>query len=265
MKRLIYKAVFSRYDRVYPPIKPEKNVDYVIVTDDKHLKVSGWNVVCVDGAQFVTPKAANLYYRAMIHRLLPQYDFSLYSDGNIRLLGPTLSLFEQLVASKAAILLFPHPTRRQVSEELEAVIQKCKVSNPICARREVATYLADGFPDNVGLADSGVILKNHRHPDIDKAMELWWSLFERHLSRDQLSLPYVIWKMGLDTEWYPESFRKPNIYFATYPHQSKGISSFFGYLIARSHDSYSHRILLKFWTFGSRVYHWARKIGINMI
>jgi hypothetical protein len=30
-------------------------------------------------------------------------------------------------------------------------------------------------------------------------MERWWSEIERHSRRDQLSLPFVLWEMGIPT------------------------------------------------------------------
>lgn len=248
MKRLIYTAVFGGYDRVYPPVQPETGVDYFIVTDDSAVQVPGWRTFLADVGSFATLKAANLHYRALIHRVLPGYDASLYIDGNIRLLGTTAPLFEALEQSGAALMQYAHPFRHTVSEELEAVIAAGKLDDSDRAQQEVADYLADGFPDNLGLGETGVILKDHRHPKLDEAMTLWSELFQRHLSRDQLSLPYVVWKTDLDVAWIPGTFRDPNPYFALYPHvNAADVNPKYAHVSARSHDSGLYRLLLGAW------------------
>lgn len=246
MKRLIYTAVFGGYDRVYPPLRKEAGVDYVIITDAPDLVVPGWTVHQVDASAFAAPKAANLYYRALIHRVLPGYDASLYVDGNIRLIGDTRPLFEALDASGAALAAFSHPRRTRVAEEVEAVIAQCKVHEPTRVRQEFASYLAAGFPDTAGLTENGVLLKDHRHPELDAAMALWWKQFSAHLTRDQISLPFVLWKTGLPVLVFPTSFRSRNPFFAGYPHLAGSSQpAWLVHLCARSHESIFYMVAFR--------------------
>lgn len=250
MKYLVYTAVFGGYDRIYPPVQRDPSVDYIVFTDDPALQVPGWQVIPVDLARFATPKAANLYYRALVHRLLPDYDASLYVDGNIRIIDPTAALFKALEQSGAALMLYRHPLRNTVREELAAVMSAGKVSDAERAKQEVEEYFGAGFPDNVGLGETTIIVKNHRHPKLDAAMGLWSDLFQAHLNRDQLSFPFVIWKTNLDVAWLEGSFREPNPYFARYPHfKEKGVNQKYAYVSARSHDSWLFKILLGAWHF----------------
>ncbi len=246
-RRLVFTAVFNGYDKVYPPVVAEDGVDYVIITDDAATTAPGWRTVTVDTARFATAKAANLYHRALIHRVLPGYDASLYVDGNIRLLGPSRALFDALHDHGAAVMLHRHPLRDSVAEEACDVLGKAKVK-AASLRNELAAYRRDGFPDDVGLGETGIILKNHNHPQLDRAMELWWTLFEKYATRDQLSFPYVIWKTGLDILWISESFRDPNPYFAIYPHwRAKGVNQWYTHISARSHDALKYFLILKLW------------------
>lgn len=248
MRRLVYTAVFGGYDRVYPPVRPESDVDYRIFTDDPDMKVRGWKVHHVDAAGFATPKAANLYHRALVHRILKGYDASLYVDGNVRLLAQTRPLFEELKTSGAAVAMYRHPLRTTVAAEVDAIIAAGKVAEPDDARREYASYVADGFCDTVPLTETTVILKNHRADGLDEAMALWWTLFDAHLSRDQISFPYVAWKTGLKVHLMPGTFRKPNPYFAVYPHyRAVEVNPRYVHVAARSHDSLTHKLLLNTW------------------
>lgn len=42
-KTLIYTAVTKNYDKV-KPVKTHPNFDFWLYTDDKHLKVEGWEI-----------------------------------------------------------------------------------------------------------------------------------------------------------------------------------------------------------------------------
>lgn len=248
MKRLIYTAVFGDYDRVYPPVRSETGVDYAIVTDRADMFVPGWETMVIDGSDFPTSTTANRYHKMLMHRVLPGYDASLYVDGNIRLLGDTAPLFEQLEHSKAALAAYAHPQRSRVAEEARTLIEIGKVQNTGRVKKEVSSYKADGFPDNTRLIEGGVILKNHRAPGLDAAMELWWNLFREHLTRDQLSLPYVIWKTGLSIHLLPGTFRDPNPFFAIYPHyRAKNVNPRYVHVAARSHDSAFFKLALTLW------------------
>lgn len=248
MKRLVYTAVFNGYDRVYPPVVPENGVDYVIVTDEETTSAPGWRTVKVDTSRFKTPKEANLYHRALIHRILPGYDASLYVDGNIRLLGPSLPLFEELIARGAAVMMHRHPLRSSVAEEILDVVDNNKIVDYQLVKNELDDYCRDGFPDNVGMGETGVMLKNHHHQDLDSSMELWWKLFKKYSTRDQISFPYVVWKFNLDIIWISTSFRQPNPYFALYPHiKAKNVNPMYAHISARSHDNIGYWLLFTLW------------------
>jgi hypothetical protein len=250
MRKLVYTAVFGRHDIVYPPIEVDNDTDYLIITDNQNVSVYGWKTLFVDTKRFRTPKAANMFYRTLAHRYIQGYNLSLYVDGNIRILSSVKPLFDELIGSQCAIMLHRHGDRSSVQEELCAVIEGRKVLSPVDAVSEVVNYFLDGFKDDVGLASTGVILKDHSKPQLDSAMQLWWSLFEKANTRDQLSLPYVIWKEKLDVCWIENDLRRESDYFAVFPHHyAKGVNSIYSILCARSHDSYWAVSALWVWTF----------------
>lgn len=261
MRRLVFTCVFGGYDRVYPPVIQEPELDYVLVTDDASVRVPGWRTHAVDISVFPNAKAANLHYRALIHQELPFYDVSLYVDGNIRLIGKTSRFFEPFLASGKTLGVFPHPLRKTVTEEAAACIKAKKVREPQRVSAELAEYVADGFQDDQGLIETAIMLRNHRAEGLDPAMSLWWSLFEKHLTRDQLSLPYVRWKTGVSCMYQDFSLRQPNPYFALYPHwKAANTPELYTHLSARSHDSIVHRLLLRAWHSWWDLRRWARTL-----
>jgi hypothetical protein len=248
MRLLIYTCVFADYDRIFPPVKIDPEIDYIAITDDPNLNVRGWRIKVVDIRGFGSARAANRYYKMLGHRVLTGYDAAMYVDGNIRLIGPISRLLVEFLQTNAALRVYRHPKRGSVAEEVAACIEVGKVSEPARLRAELDAYLSAGFPDLQGLVEAGVLLKNNNHPDLDGAMELWWTLFQKYDSRDQISLPYVLWKTDLPCDWLHRSYRTPNPYFGVYPHiAAKGVPRLYTYIAARSYDSIWHRLMLTIW------------------
>jgi hypothetical protein len=262
MKFVVYACVFGGYDWVFPPIKEEGDLDYILITEDAEMQVNGWTTRVVDISKFRNSKTANLYYRALFHRIFTGYDYSLYVDGNIRLLGKTKDFFTQFIPSGKALGLFPHPLRSTVKEEAEVCLLAGKVTEPDRLVEELKFQKAEGFPDNVGLIETTIILKNHHHPDLDPAMSLWWSLYERFGTRDQIGLPFAIWKVSTSRFYQSFSFRDPNPYFGLYSHRGdKRAPKHYAYIEGRAYDSLLYSIVLKVWQTSWVVRRYFRKIN----
>jgi hypothetical protein len=260
-KILVYTCVFGGYDRIFPPVHPDPGIDYVLVTDDPKLAVAGWRTLAIDKKRFRSPKAPNRYFKMLAHREeLSGYDISIYVDGNIRVIGRTREFASAFVQSGAAFGSYRHPVRSSVAQEAQRCLQQRKLTDATKLDAELAAYREDGFPDDQGLMETGVVLKNHAHPALDPAMDLWWYLFERHDSRDQISLPYVQWKLGLPSLYIEPSYREPNAYFGIYPHVGAGAAaSRYALLAARSFDSTLHSMAFRAWNLKWRMQRMVRR------
>lgn len=248
MKLVVYTSVFGGHDWVFPPIVVSEDISYVLVTDDPDLQVSGWRTLVVESDHFESNGAANRYYKMLPQRTFSDFDYSLYVDGNIRLLGDVKPLFEEFIASKACLGLFRHPLRNSVNEEVEACLKAGKVVDTDKLQGELAHYRQEGFTDNEGLIEAGVMLKNHRHPGLNRAMETWWHLFEQFETRDQFSLPYVLWKTNVACMTHSFSFRDQNPYFGVYTHRKDTRApKYYGYVQGRAYNSILYAALLKMW------------------
>lgn len=248
MRLLVYTGIFGNYDRVFPPVRPVTRAHFVAVTDDPSLNVPGWATQVVEAGRFGTSREANRYYKMLGHRELGDFDASIYVDGNVRLLGDPVDAAAGFIKSGAALGIFRHPLRDSVAGEVEACIRNGKVEDPRPIRNEYQEYIADGFRDDLGLVEATILMKNHHHAGLDEAMALWHTLYARHLTRDQISLPYVLWKTGLPCHYHPGSFRDPNPHFGLYPHfGDPNTPTAYAYLRARSFDSRVHRLALGAW------------------
>ena len=216
---LVYKCVFSDYDVILRPLKTSKACDYVVVTDNPNMSAPGWRKHIVSVMPFSSPKEANLFYRSTFHEHLSSYEASLYLDGNIQICSDITSLFETFISYGTALGLQVHPSRISVKEEIEACVNFSKLKSVPDAWAELDHYRSLGFLDDVGMFETGIIIKNHSVKGLDDAMNMWYRIFREFGQRDQISLPYIIWKTGVSYSKLNYGLRDPEpVSFFLYPH-----------------------------------------------
>ncbi|MBU1260688.1 MAG: hypothetical protein KJ757_02245 [Planctomycetes bacterium] len=89
---------------------------------------------------------------------------------------------------------------------------------------------------NNGLYEAGVILR--RNTDrVSKIMEYWWLEYSQGAKRDQLSLPYVLWKLGVSISSMGKStpmFIHRYLRFVNHPQRRRSLFFISKYIINRS-------------------------------
>lgn len=202
------------YDVPLPPQHREGGLRYVLFTDTKPWFRSGWDIQPLPPQMpKLSPALANRWGKFFAHKLFPNVHHSLYLDGNIRVLGPLAPLFDMFETSGAAIGLCHHPHRQDIEEEVEACTRLRKFTSIDLERldAQLARYRASGLNFTGELTENGAILRNHRHPELEAAMDLWWQELTQGVRRDQISLPWVRLSLGLPT-WVWPNYRTPNPY-----------------------------------------------------
>ena len=74
---------------------------------------------------------------------------------------------------------------------------RCLGSSPAVGSSRIKT---EGFPQNYGLPENNIIYRKHNKAEIISIMNDWWYMLEHYSRRDQLSLPYVLWKHNIKCE-----------------------------------------------------------------
>ncbi len=89
-----------------------------------------------------------------------------------------------------------HRTRMCVYDEIEAALILRRVDKKSAKKYE--KYLkANGMSVNYGLVECNVIARRHNEQKCIELMEQWWNEFHFRFKRDQVSLPYVLYKNGI--------------------------------------------------------------------
>ena len=197
-KIAVYTSVFGNYDVGEEPKAHPKNIDYYFVSDDKPegLSVYQW----IDAREIVpdtirSPIKRNRFVKMHPHLIFPQYQYSIYIDGNIQI-QEDISSF--LCDSASGISVFAHTRRDCIYYEALTIVNYRRVQ-VLDVINQMSRYLEEKMPLHYGLPEMPVIARKHHHPACVQVMEIWWTEFEKESQRDQLSFMYAMWKnhMGM--------------------------------------------------------------------
>jgi hypothetical protein len=180
------------------PLYLPRYVTPVLYLDEETLRdnpdLQGWTVRKVD-VDDAMRRNANRYCKMHPHLLFGS-DFSVYTDGEVQVVSDVAEWCAIARSSKTGLALFTHSMRSSIYEEKRACLILKKGHGEAVAK-QVEQYRLEGMPDGIGLFEATVVVADLANEIAKTLLEAWWSEFCRWDSgRDQLALPYVLWKAG---------------------------------------------------------------------
>lgn len=200
-KFVIYTAIFGDYDDLHDPVLKPDNCDFVVFTDNVKIvkKLNHWKLSHLPKNFFPNDNLSNSEKNRFIkmhpHKLLHEYKYSIYVDGNFTVISDLTELINKINLHKMA---FYSHQRFCVYEELRTIEKIAKASKrSVKKHRKILLEL--GIEKNIGLAVCSVIVREHNDINIVKIMEEWWSLyFNSPTKRDQVSFPVAVINNNID-------------------------------------------------------------------
>lgn len=190
MKKVIYTVITGGCDKLREPVIKAPGWDWVCFTDNPELISKGWQIRLINENHFDSKKISRKI-KILPHFYLSEYDLSLYIDSYI-LLFKNPDRFLDEVFKGEGFLTKSHPRRSDIYQEAARIIESGKADKSEVLR-QVSEYKSKGF--NYGmLYENGILLRRHNLSEVIKINEAWWAEIKKHTYRDQLSLPYVVWK-----------------------------------------------------------------------
>lgn len=190
---VIYTCITGGYDNLIQPSCYNPDYDYICFTDNKDWIEKGiigvWQIRSLFENKF-SNALNNRWHKTHPRILFPEYDDSIYIDGNIDIL--TDSIFSQIERKKNPIVIPVHFARDCVYKEIATLGGSNKIKKEhLNAMKLFLKY--GNFPKHYGLNENNLIYRKHNQKDVVAIMEEWWELILNVAPRDQLSLPYVLW------------------------------------------------------------------------
>ena len=224
---VVYTSVFGGYDDIVEQKLPD-GWDWKYFSEDNSLSLYGDD--CRNAKRF----------KVLPHRYLQDYEYSIFIDGNMTVLGDINKLVSKYL-DNSNVAFFNHAqnhldSRNCIYDEASVILdagarnynldptrgELAYKDNPNVIKKQIEKYNSIGYPKNNGLIMGMVILRRHNEPDCIQTMEDWWTEIKYNSRRDQLSFNYVAWKNNLKFN-YMDGDSRNNEYFCrdTKPHKGK--------------------------------------------
>ena len=196
----VYTAIIDRYDNLLEPKYISPHCDYFIFTDMEISSNSVWRKKDLPTDEYYISlgkyqKAK--YFKIFPHKLFPDYDYSVWIDGNILIYGDLAPFVERM--GDTFLAEFEHPTNNCVYDEAFSIVSQGKAPGKE-VRKQISAYKTAGFPRHYGLLENSLIIRKHNNKLCIELMNEWWRQMVEHTWRDQLSLTYSMWKCGIGME-----------------------------------------------------------------
>lgn len=200
-KIVIYTCITGKYDNLKTPFLKFNNIDYVAFTDNEEKKNSVWNVKDIPEniKDLKDNVLINRYIKFHPNELFKDYDYSIYIDGNIKVMSDFTD-FIYGINDKTGLAFHRHQFRNCIYDEIEAC-RLVKKGNYKKMKIQTEMYKSEGFPEKFGLYECGVIVTDLKNNVSLKILDEWWKEFiKSEMRRDQISLPYIVWENGYKFE-----------------------------------------------------------------
>lgn len=189
-----YTCIIENYDRLREPVSISEECDYYVISDEKPPKDSIFRYIDINEcvSQDIKDSAKkNRYCKINAHKIFPQYRYSIYFDGNIRLKNNVIQKIDELPRTRITALGI-HSVNCVYKETMRA-IELGRVNREI-ALKQIEKYWLEGMPENFGSVACGLLIREHNNSICKKIMEEWWEQVDQFSGKDQIAFPYVIWK-----------------------------------------------------------------------
>lgn len=200
-KIAVYSCITGGYDLPLSPLMKPSNVDYLLFTDEKPLNLEYWTFKDLpkEALQYKDNTLRNRYCKMHPQIVGEGFDYAIYIDGNIKVYSDLTNIINA-INSKTGLAIHRHNCRNCIYDEVE-VCKIAKRGNIPLLDKQIRYYKAEGMPIHYGLLECSVIVSDLSNCKVNVIMSAWWNEFMRSSSkRDQISLPFVLWKLGYKIE-----------------------------------------------------------------
>lgn len=215
---VVYTAITGNYDTLKQPKVINKNIDYICFTDNQHLNGGAWRIrpIPID-VRYLSNVKKQRILKICPHRYLKDYDISIWVDGSFEIQDDLLAFINQYDLEKCPLYVRIHPTRKCIYIEAEECIRQ-KKDDPQTINNQIEQYKKDGYPKNIGMVETGILLRKHNNKTCQLIDNAWATEILKHSHRDQLSFNYICWKMHFIPGYLTNEFKTTNRFFKINAH-----------------------------------------------
>jgi hypothetical protein len=212
----VYTALLGSYERLNEqPVASRSKIPFLCLTDDPQLRSGSWQMRSVSPVFSMDPVRSQRDFKLRPYLHLPDFDLSIYIDNSVLLTEPPERIMERyLPASGLAI-----PSHSDHISVLDEFLEVAKRGYDDQSRIfEQLNHYSFVCPEVLAERPywAGILLRDHRKPEVQAVLETWYAHVLRYSRRDQLSVNAAFRLTGFT----PDAIEIDNwsSWFHTWPH-----------------------------------------------
>lgn len=201
---VIYTCMFGE-TVVRQPEEISMQVDYICFTDKEEKwgeKNGVWQyrrmekIEKIEGLEEDKEEIKQMFLESkckiMAHELLKEYDYSIWVDPDVVIVGDILR-FCKVYGGGKSFLSFPSAKEDCIYENM-SVTQMGTNDLNIKVRKMMLFYRKKGYPEHYGSIDGRVMVRNHKDPKLCRIMAEWWEEVKNSFILIENVFNYIAWK-----------------------------------------------------------------------
>lgn len=201
-KIAIYTVLTGGYDSLDQPKVIDDRFDYFCFSNDIPKESIGiWQIRKFEG-DFPSKQIESRFPKMHPWEVLPEYEFSVYMDANIRI--ESVEFYNAIckkISQGTTLSGIKHPFRNCAYIEGYEVFTYGLEKSMATIVKEMRFIRKEGLPRRFGMYEANIILRKHSDEKIKSQCELWWEMINKYSRRDQLSYSYTLWKTGIPFDY----------------------------------------------------------------
>lgn len=225
MKIAIYTSITGNYDELRQPVCIDNRFSYICFSNDfTKNKIGIWEIRKLPLINKDHQRLSR-YPKMKPHLLLPEFDYSVYMDANLVIIGKGFyDCIIELINKNKILAGVKNGWRDCLYDEgfrciLSNLDSKLKII------KEMRFIKKEGFPKNYGMYEANVIFRKHHEISVINQCNLWWDIVQQFAKRDQLCYSYTTWKCSIPWCYIfsdeSNTHNNPNIKFYEHSHKTK--------------------------------------------
>lgn len=199
----VYTCIIGAYDALNQPAEVAGGFDFICFVgqgEARSGREGAWEIRELP-LTLGQPQLDSRWAKMHPHELLPEYDCSIWVDGNIAFMDGTI--FKAARIKEAAGVKYSgvsHPSRDCTYAEAK----KCRDMRYISYLKLAQVWLSLAFarlPLHAGLNEANLMFRRHNDPDMVRFDLMWWDKVLHFCRRDQLSLMVCLRKCGIPRDF----------------------------------------------------------------
>lgn len=208
-------ALISCHFGLHEPFNPaaaattQEGVEAIVFTDTPGLPLAPGTRAVVLPPDPAGPALQSRLPKLCPHLFLEGFDWVIYVDNNARLIHTPARIVHKIgkefPGRPAGRYLFRHRRRHCAWDEADECLRLNYMTQ---AQHDhvIRTFTEAGYPRKAGLFANTCLVQRMGSAATDRLNEMWFNSLTSHTRRDQVMLPYLLWK-----EAVPHLAVKPKI------------------------------------------------------